>query len=92
MRFFRKALPEVVEIALPPHPPDVVGPEKTEWITLTEEQRVALSEPVKIDLPALAESEEGCGQIISFKAHREKAKLPGADTDCPPETGEHSAA
>lgn len=87
MWFFRKAPPEVVEPAPPPHPRHVVRPKKVEWITLTEEQRVALSVPVKIDMPDVAGPEEGLGRIISFKAHREEGKLPGTEKDGRSESG-----
>ena len=91
MWFFRKAPPEVVEPPPPPRRSHVVQPKKTEWITLTEDQYIELSAPVKIDLPAVAESKEGLGRIIPFKAHREKGKSPGTETDGCAETGGHSA-
>jgi hypothetical protein len=91
MRFFWKASPKIVEPTPPPRPPYVVLPKTAGWITLTEEQRFALSAPIKIDPPVVTQSVEGIGQIIPFKAHQEKGHLPGAETDGRSKAGGHSA-
>ena len=83
MRFFRKA-PE--PIVVPPPPPPTVSyqralPKVAAWITLTEEQRVSLSAPVKSELEEAREADAGCGRVIPFRVHREEATPPTSEAN-----------